>query len=105
MLGLPRRYAIGGIVLLAAGLTLFATARSVPDQKVPLAIQGYDPVAYFTVGKPTRGVPAFAHVWDEQRYLFVNAEHRDRFKADPVRYAPQFAGLCAMSLTRGEITE
>ena len=69
----------------------------------PLAIKGYDPVAYFTDGKPTRGPPEFEYDWDEHRYLFASAEHRDLFKADPVRYAPQFGNYCAMALAMGEI--
>ena len=67
-----------------------------------VAIKGYDPVAYFTLAKPTIGLAEFAYEWDEQRYFFVRAEHRDIFKADPVRYAPQFANFCAVALTRGE---
>ena len=70
---------------------------------VPLAIKGYDPVAYFTEGHPAHGLSEFAFEWDEHRYLFANAEDRDLFIADPVRYAPQFANACSMALTRGEI--
>ena len=70
---------------------------------VPLAIRGYDPVAYFTLGTPVRGLPQLEYEWDEQRYRFSRPEHRELFKADPARYAPQFANRCAMALTRGEI--
>ena len=70
-----------------------------------VAIKGYDPVAYFTLGKPARGKQDISHVWDERRYHFVSSEHRELFKADPVRYAPQFPDFCAMSLARGEIEE
>ena len=80
-----------------------ATAPSAAAQDVPLAIQGYDPVAYFTDGKPTRGLPDFEYQWDEHRYRFASAEHRDLFKADPVRYAPQFGNFCAMALALGQI--
>ena len=72
---------------------------------VPLAIRGYDPVAYFTLGSPTRGLPDIEWVWDEHRYRFARVEHRDLFKADPVRYAPQFSNFCAMALSRGELVE
>lgn len=64
----------------------------------PLAIKGYDPVAYLTEGKPTRGLPEFEYQWDEHRYQFASAQHRDMFKADPVHYAPQFGNFCAMAL-------
>jgi hypothetical protein len=74
-------------------------------EKLPLAIKGYDPVAYFTLGRPTLGLPELEYEWDEQVYRFARPEHRDLFKADPLRYAPQFANFCAMALTRGEIHE
>jgi hypothetical protein len=65
-------------------------------QDIPLGIKGYDPVAYFTDGKPTPGQPQFEYAWGEYRWRFANAEHLDLFKADPSKYAPQFGNFCAM---------
>ena len=70
-----------------------------------LAIKGYDPVAYFTLQRATPGQAQFEYEWDEHRWQFASAKHRDLFKADPVRYAPQFEGYCAVSLARGEVHE
>ena len=53
--------------------------------------------------RPVARQPEIEYEWDEQRYRFSSAEHRELFKADPVRYAPQFANFCAMALTRGEL--
>lgn len=78
---------------------------SVGADRLPLAIKGYDPVAYFTLGRPVRGRPEFEYEWDELRYYFSSAEQRDLFKADPVRYAPQFGNYCAMALAKGELDE
>ncbi len=89
--------------LLATALPLSTSAFAAWG--APLAIQGYDPVAYFTLGKPTHGLPEFEYEWDEHRYRFARAEHLELFKADPVRYAPQFAGLCAVALARGDLDE
>jgi hypothetical protein len=100
-----RRTAIGGIVFLVAGSSFAIASRSNAAERAPLAIKGYDPVAYFTDGKPKRGLPEFEYEWDEHRYHFLRAEHRELFKADPVRYAPQFADFCAISLARREIVE
>ena len=58
-----------------------------------------------TLEAKVRHKEAFAYEWDEQRYFFARAEHRDMFKVDPVRYAPQFANYCAVALTRGELDE
>ena len=101
---LSRRRALR-LVVLAAAFPMAASMPSVAADTVPLAIRGYDPVAYFTLGAPARGLPQFEYEWDEQRYRFSRPEHRELFKADPARYAPQFANRCAMALTRGEIHE
>ena len=104
MLNLLRPTAVPSVLLFAVYL-LAASVPSAASEMVPLAIKGYDPVAYFTVGKPVPGLPEFEHEWDEHRYRFSRAEHRELFKADPMRYAPQFANYCAMALTRGELDE
>ena len=65
------------------------------------ALKGYDPISYFTDGKPTKGSSEFTFAFDDTTYWFKNAEHRDKFIADPERYAPQFDGFCALQLSRG----
>jgi hypothetical protein len=99
---LTRRSTIRGIAVAAAGLVLGRASLAFAEEK-SLAIKGYDPVAYFTDGKPTPGRPQFEYEWDEHVWWFANAEHRDLFKADPVRYAPQFGNFCAMALSLGQI--
>lgn len=98
---ISRRTVVLGLLAASAAVTV----RRATAEPLPLAIKGYDPVAYFTGGKPARGLAEFEYEWDEQRYRFASAEHRDMFKADPVRYAPQFANFCAVALARGEIYE
>jgi hypothetical protein len=105
MQSFSRRSAIRGLILLVTGFPLAAASRCNAAEKTPLAIKGYDPVAYFTDGKPKRGLPEIEYEWDEHRYRFLRAEHRELFKADPVHYAPQFADFCAMSLAGREIVE
>lgn len=65
------------------------------------AIRGHDPVAYFTEGKPVPGDPEIRHEWNGATWLFASAANRDRFAAEPARYAPQFGGFCAYGLSRG----
>ena len=98
---LNRRVALGLTALVIA--YALATAPSAVAQDVPLAIKGYDPVAYFTDGRPTPGRPEFEYQWDEHTYRFASMEHRELFKAEPVRYAPQFGNFCAMALAVGRI--
>ena len=61
-----------------------------------LSISGYDPVAYFTVGRPLQGKAEFEYVWRRSRWRFASGEHRDLFIRDPHRFAPQYDGYCAM---------
>jgi YHS domain-containing protein len=65
------------------------------------AIDGYDTVAYFTDGQPQPGDAAYSHEWNGAVWLFTSAAHRDAFKADPERYAPQFGGYCAYAVSKG----
>jgi YHS domain-containing protein len=60
-----------------------------------LALQGYDPVAYFVEGKATPGDPGLQSIWKGAVYRFASAEHKRRFDADPARYVPAFGGYCA----------
>jgi len=65
------------------------------------ALQGYDPVAYFTMGKAMKGTEEFNHDWLGASWHFVSAEHRDLFAADPTKYAPQHGGYCSVGATGG----
>ena len=60
-----------------------------------LAINGYDPVAYFLEDKPVRGYSQFTFVWQETEWRFKNQANMDAFKLSPEKYAPQFGGYCA----------
>jgi hypothetical protein len=99
-----RRRAVGALVFLIATAPL-TMLRAAAEERVPLAIKGYDPVAYFTLGEPTQGSVVLEYEWDEHRYRFSRPEHRELFKADPAHYAPQFAQFCAMALSKGELVE
>ncbi|WP_160122268.1 YHS domain-containing (seleno)protein [Rhodovarius lipocyclicus] len=66
-----------------------------------LAIQGYDPVAYFTEGRARRGRYDIRTQWNGATWRFANAEHRRMFLADPERYAPAFGGFCAYAVSEG----
>ncbi len=65
------------------------------------ALQGHDPVAYFTVGTPTKGNPNISRDWNGATWLFATATNRDLFDADPLAYAPAFGGHCAVGTAMG----
>ena len=100
-----RRAVLQGLAGIAAALLPVFAPGHAEAHDVPLAIKGYDPVAYFTIGKPTRGRAEFEYEWDERRYRFSQAQHRELFKKEPARYLPQFADFCAMALSLGEVVE
>ena len=66
-----------------------------------LAIQGYDPVAYFTDAKAVPGDPEITATHDGATYRFASAEHRSAFQADPGKYVPQYGGYCAYGASQG----
>jgi hypothetical protein len=66
-----------------------------------LAIDGYDPVAYFTDIKPVKGVPEFRADYQDATFQFVSAAHRDTFAANPNKFTPQYGGYCAYGMAKG----
>ena len=66
-----------------------------------VAIEGYDPVAYFTQGKPIEGQDAHAFEWKGATWRFASAANRDRFATSPAMYAPQYGGYCAWAVSQG----
>jgi len=96
-----RRIILQGIAAWAVSGGLAVPVEALAQAAGPLALKGYDPVAYFTDGKPTPGAAEYELAFDGQRYRFASAKHRDLFKANPDKYSPQFGGLCAMNLANG----
>lgn len=94
------------VVLFAAvGLASPATALALDPVNASfftdVAIEGTDPVAYFTDGKPVAGRPEFTAIYQGATWRFASAEHRDLFTANPARYAPQYGGYCAWAVSQG----
>lgn len=95
---------VGGTVAAIGGFAqLRATAQTAPAAPTTdrVGLKGYDPVAYFTLSTPTPGLAEYGYVHDGVRYHFANARHRDLFKANPDKYAPQFGGNCANNMANG----
>lgn len=69
--------------------------------KQNLALGGYDPVAYFTLGKATAGKTEFSAVHEGATYRFASAAHRSTFVATPARFLPQYGGYCAYAASQG----
>lgn len=102
---LNRRNVFHMAAMLIVGLAVIAAPLGAQDAtqaaEPRLAIKGYDPVAYFTEGRPTLGAAEFEYAWDEVRYRFASDQHMSIFRGGPDRYIPQFAGSCAMGMSKG----
>src|SRR5438105_2766412 len=77
------------------------TERVVVNRYSGLAIEGFDPVAYFTDAKAVRGVPDFEAAGAGAVWRFNNASNRDAFAAHPEIYGPQFGGYDPIDVARG----
>ena len=83
-------------LVIAAGS---ANTRYVNVDRDGLALQGYDPVAYFTDGKPVKGDANFVATYEGATYRFASAEHKATFEREPAKHAPQFGGFCAYAVS------
>jgi len=98
---------IGGLAVLGAAGLLSADRASAQESLIytgivkGVAVGGYDPVAYFTDGKPVQGKPEFALDHGGAKWLFATAANRDAFKAEPAKFEPQYGGHCAFAVASG----
>jgi YHS domain-containing protein len=76
-------------------------AQKVNTSFTGLAIDGYDPVAYFTQNKPVKGTREFTFEFEGATYRFASAAHRDQFAKEPAKYVPQYGAFCAWAVSRG----
>jgi len=96
------------LLLLTLGLALpaFAQTKTLLNlDKTGVAIQGYDPVAFFTDSQPVKGKPELPIKRDGALYYFASKEHRELFKSDPAKYEPVFGGYCAYGVSKGKLVE
>jgi len=78
-----------------------ATERIVVDRHTGLAIGGYDPVAFYTDGKPVLGSPDFELPYGGAVWRFRNIGNREAFAARPDVYMPQFGGYDPLGVADG----
>ena len=110
---LSRRSALG----LVLTTLLFSTAAQAAEPPIntlknslfggrtDTAINGYDTVAYFTVGKPVKGQDSLVTQWMGAKWKFSSQANLDLFRASPEKYAPQYGGYCAFGVTQGNLVK
>jgi YHS domain-containing protein len=87
---------------LASSLLAQASLLNLDDKGVQ--IDGYDPVAYFSVGKPTKGIEKIKSSYNKSTYYFSSNENKALFDADPKKYEVQFGGFCAYAVSQGHVS-
>lgn len=70
-----------------------------------LALQGYDPVAYFTLQAAVKGKPELTARHAGATYRFASARHKSLFEADPAKYVPAFGGYCAYGVSKNKLVK
>jgi YHS domain-containing protein len=66
-----------------------------------VAVGGYDPVAYFSEGRPVRGSMDHRLTHHGYEYRFASAANLAAFRANPAHYLPQYGGYCAWAVSQG----
>jgi YHS domain-containing protein len=89
-------------LLLLTALSTMASAKELQNlDHSGVAIQGYDPVAFFTDNRPVKGSAQFQSEYRGAKYYFISSEHKAAFDKEPAKYAPQFGGYCAYGASQG----
>ena len=89
-------------LLALAALSTVASGKELLNLDNGVAIQGYDPVAFFTDHRPVKGDAQFQSQYRGANYYFASAEHKAAFDKEPAKYEPQFGGFCAYGASRGK---
>jgi len=69
-----------------------------------VALEGHDPVAYFTEHRPVPGKPEFEAHYNGAVYRFASMENRVTFENDPAHYAPAFGGYCGYAASIDKVS-
>jgi YHS domain-containing protein len=85
-----------------------AEKKAAPKPKVNVdqsgvILNGYDPVAYIKQNRPVKGDPKFSSTYRTAIYHFASAAYKAAFDKNPAKYAPQYGGFCAESMSRGKL--
>ena len=91
----------GAAVSVALASSAFAAGVELNASSTGLALQGYDPVAYFTEGEATPGDWRITAIHNDAIYRFSSEAHKAAFEADPEAFLPEYGGYCAFGAAMG----
>ena len=90
------------ILLLLTASSAFASEKFLNNlNKDGVALDGHDPVAFFTQNKPVKGKAEIQSIYRGARYYFASPDNKKLFDAEPAKYEPQFGGYCAYGVSKG----
>ena len=92
---------LAAAVTFAVATAALSAGPEINASSTGLALQGYDPVAYFTEGEATKGSYKFTASYDDATYWFSSEEHKAAFEANPDAYVPEYGGYCAFGAAMG----
>ncbi len=85
---------------LLAGL---AAAPAAQSNHPPFGLEGFCPVSLYEKGQWTRGDPQYGVIHRGRTYLFVGPQEKQRFFAEPDRFAPVVSGYdVVLALEQGK---
>lgn len=91
------------IVLTFCGVLFYSivAAADMPSLSHSLvALQGYDPVAYFTEKQAKQGSGNHTYRYQDVAYIFASRDNLNTFKENPEKYLPQYGGFCAFAIAQ-----
>ena len=92
---------LAAAVTFAVATAALSAGPEINASSTGLALQGYDPVAYFTEGEATKGSYKITASYDDATYWFSSEEHKAAFEANPDAYVPEYGGYCAFGAAMG----
>lgn len=104
-----RRVFTAFVLMLSLGAWAAPPVNTLKDSlfggRTDTAINGYDPVAYFTEGKPVKGDDRFTFEWMGAKWKFSSDANLSLFKGNTGKYAPQYGGYCAYGVAQGNLVK
>ena len=96
-------YMVTALLLFLSGCTSLDKHPVYAEEGV--AINGYDPVAYFVENAPVKGEPQFTTEHEQVMWRFSSAENQAKFEHEPMRYLPRYGGYCAYAMSHGFVVD
>ena len=92
------------ILVIGLGTPALGEVAKVNTNESGIAIEGYDPVAYFEESKPMKGLTKFRATHEGATFQFASSHHMTLFKKDPAKYIPAYGGYCAFGMRYGQVS-